>query len=613
MKKRTLRAKIGYWVDRMMSKGPISMSVLLFSVTSMLVAVIGIVAYFVSDDGGLIYQIWESLMFTLDAGNLAGVPTDNIPYLALMFLSTLCGLFLTSVLVGIVATGVEDKLSDLRKGTSVVQEDDHTVVIGFDNNIYTLLRELIEANATHKKACVVVLGEQSKEEMEDAIAAHIPDTRTTKIICRSGKLHEAAALRRCSLETCKSVMVNVHDDAETVKVILALTASLKDKQLRYPDLKYVAFVQNTQYMESAMIAGEGRARVFHIKSAIARIIANTCRQHGLSQVLTDLFGFSGDELYFETIPQLTGKTFKEALMCFSNAVVFGLYKEQQVTLNPPMDTVIDKDDQLILLEKHDKAYKFHDAFTADDTHIQTGASVAAQASNQLVVLGSNEELPMILKEYDQYVQPGSQVIVVDDDMGDITLGEYENLQVQICSEPVSRKLLQKLAREDARNMLLLNDDSLESEASDSQTLLRLILLRDIADKTDLHFSITTEMRSADNQRLASQARVDDFVIGSNFTSLLLAQLSENPQLQPLFRELLNEEGSELYMKPVSDYVALGQEVDFYTLTESAARKGEVFVGYRQLSAGNPNVISNPNKADRVVFGQADQVVVIAQA
>lgn len=612
MKKRTLRAKIGYWVDRMMSKGPISMSVLLFSVTSILVAVIGIVAYFVSDDGGLIYQIWESLMFTLDAGNLAGVPTDNIPYLALMFLSTLCGLFLTSVLVGIVATGVEDKLSDLRKGTSVVQEDDHTVIIGFDNNIYTLLRELIEANATHKKACVVVLGEQSKEEMEDAIAAHIPDTRTTKIICRSGKLHEAAALRRCSLETCKSVMVNVHDDAETVKVILALTASLKDKQLRHPDLKYVAFVQNTQYMESAMIAGEGRARVFHTKSAIARIIANTCRQHGLSQVLTDLFGFSGDELYFETIPQLTGKTFKEALMCFSNAVVFGLYKKQQVTLNPPMDTVICKDDQLILLEKHDKAYKFHDAFTADDTHIQTGASVAAQASNQLVVLGSNEELPMILKEYDQYVQPGSQVIVVDDDMGDITLGEYENLQVQICSEPVSRKLLQKLAREDARNMLLLNDDSLESEASDSQTLLRLILLRDIADKTDLHFSITTEMRSADNQRLASQARVDDFVIGSNFTSLLLAQLSENPQLQPLFRELLNEEGSELYMKPVSNYVALGQEVDFYTLTESAARKGEVFVGYRQLSVGNPNVISNPNKADRVVFGQADQVVVIAQ-
>lgn len=56
-------------------------------------------------------------MYTLDAGNLAGVPTDNTIYLMLMFLATLCGSFLTSILFGIIATGVEDKLSNLRKGS----------------------------------------------------------------------------------------------------------------------------------------------------------------------------------------------------------------------------------------------------------------------------------------------------------------------------------------------------------------------------------------------------------------------------------------------------------------------------------------------------------------
>ena len=56
-----------------------------------------------------------------------------------MFLAALCGLFITSVLIGVIATGVEDKLGNLRKGTSVVQEDNHTVIIGFDNNIYAII------------------------------------------------------------------------------------------------------------------------------------------------------------------------------------------------------------------------------------------------------------------------------------------------------------------------------------------------------------------------------------------------------------------------------------------------------------------------------------------
>ena len=162
MKKRSLRERISYWVDCMMSKGPIAMCVLLFAITFAIVVVIGVIASFMSDEGGILYQVWLSLMQTLDAGNLSGVSTDNIVYLALMFLATLCGLFLTSVLIGVIATGVEDKLSDLRKGTSVVQEDEHTIIVGFDNNIYAILQELIEANSNKKNACIVVLGEQAK-------------------------------------------------------------------------------------------------------------------------------------------------------------------------------------------------------------------------------------------------------------------------------------------------------------------------------------------------------------------------------------------------------------------------------------------------------------------
>ena len=119
------------------------------------------------------------------------------------------------------------------------------------------------------------------------------------------------------------------------------------------------------------------------------------------------------------------------------------------------------------------------------------------------------------------------------------------------------------------------------------------------------------MRSADNQRLASQARVDDFVIGSNFASLMMAQISENPNILPLINELLDESGSELYMKPAADYVAIGVPVDSYILTESAARKGEIYLGFRHIDETTNNVVVNPQKDMSIIFSENDQIVVIA--
>jgi len=609
--KRISRKKLQYRFDCLMSKGPIAMTALLGVLTLVIVVVLGVIAYCVSDDSSLGYQLWMSFNHTLDPGTLSGNVTDNVPYVVMMTLATLCGLFLTSILIGIITAGVESKLTDLRRGTSVVQETGHTTIIGFDNDIYTILKELIEANANRKDACIVVLGQQPKEEIEEAIAAHLPNTGTTRIICRSGQLHEAYSLERCNLEASRSVIINVDDDAETIKILLALSSYLKGKKPAYPQLRFVTAMDDSQFLEAAAIAGEGRARIIYAKDAIARIISNTCRQHGLSQVLTELFNFSGNELYFESIPALEGKTFREACLSFSNAIVFGLYSNGQSCLNPPMDTVIGNGDQLILLEDDDGAFTFRPG-PVEDAAICPQGHRSAQSNDHLVILGSNNKLPIILSEYDNYVRPGTQVVIVDDDLSVEPLGPFRNLTITLCREPVTRSLLMNLLDKKVNNILLMNDDSHDPETSDSQTLVRLILLRDISNKTGIHFSITTEMRSVDNQRLAAQARVDDFVIGSNFASLLVAQISENPELEPVIADLLDESGSELYMKPIADYVTTGIPVNGYTLAESAARKGEIFVGYRRKNVPNAPVMVNPCKDETITFGHDDQIVVIAE-
>ena len=170
MKKGKLRALISYWIDFFMSKGPLTIIILLFVVMMTAVCILGLVAFLVCRDTSFGKSVWDALMCTLDAGNLAGYAesTPDIVFVIMMFVATLCGLFVTSTLIGVIASGVEAKIDDLRKGTSVVQETGHTVIIGFDDNLFTLLTELIEANANQKSACIVVLGTQPKEDQTDA-------------------------------------------------------------------------------------------------------------------------------------------------------------------------------------------------------------------------------------------------------------------------------------------------------------------------------------------------------------------------------------------------------------------------------------------------------------
>jgi len=302
--KRISRKKLQYRFDCLMSKGPIAMTALLGVLTLVIVVVLGVIAYCVSDDSSLGYQLWMSFNHTLDPGTLSGNVTDNVPYVVMMTLATLCGLFLTSILIGIITAGVESKLTDLRRGTSVVQETGHTTIIGFDNDIYTILKELIEANANRKDACIVVLGQQPKEEIEEAIAAHLPNTGTTRIICRSGQLHEAYSLERCNLEASRSVIINVDDDAETIKILLALSSYLKGKKPAYPQLRFVTAMDDSQFLEAAAIAGG----ILSIKPVLAI-------EEGVIKILGKARGSKqGNNLLVQKINEAGGVDFEKPVL-----------------------------------------------------------------------------------------------------------------------------------------------------------------------------------------------------------------------------------------------------------------------------------------------------------
>jgi hypothetical protein len=155
------------------------------------------------------------------------------------------------------------------------------------------------------------------------------------------------------------------------------------------------------------------------------------------------------------------------------------------------------------------------------------------------------------------------------------------------------------------------------QEADSRTLITLLHLRNISEKMGIELSIVSEMMDIRNKELAEVTKADDFIVSNKLISAMLSQLSENRELKAVFDDLFDAKGSEIYLKPVSDYVQPGKEVNFYTVSASAARNNEVAIGYRICRYSHDikrtyGVVVNPDKSNKVTFEEKDKIIVIAE-
>ena len=209
-----------------------------------------------------------------------------------------------------------------------------------------------------------------------------------------------------------------------------------------------AMIRSPENLEAARIAGEGRAEVLYFQDALSRIIAHTCRQPGLSRVLTEFFDFGGDEFYFEHFPELAGKAFGDALNLFERSTVVALEHDGRVMLNPPMDTVIAPQDRIVHLAEDDGASRPSRQLPEVDLSAEAASSGPDDENDRLLVLGVNPFLPDILKELDCYAAGGAVIRVAGPEVPpQLTGGRFEHIEVRgVTCDIYQRDVLEDLVR-----------------------------------------------------------------------------------------------------------------------------------------------------------------------
>jgi len=632
MKNFTLLERIKYWFDNLMSKGPHMMILLLGFLSLIIILFSGLVIWYLqiapenSEPLGFIESIWQSLLRALDSGTMGG--DVGWPFRFISFLVTLGGIFVLSILIGVLGTSIEEKLNNLRKGKSFVIEKEHTLILGYSSKIFTIISELVIANENVKNPRIVILADKDKVEMEDEIKNKISDLKNTKIICRSGVPYDFSDLEIVNPQQSKSILILTPDEDEnadslTIKTILAITNNPNRRSSPY---HIVAEMKDISNYEVAKMVGKDEAEILFVDDIIAKIIVQTSRQSGLSIVYTELFDFDGVEIYIQSENKLIGKSYGEALSLYEDSSLIGVKQmDGSVKLNPEMDYIVREDDMVIVISEDDSTINISDKQknSFDENSILNVNNNQVNTEN-ILLLGWNSIASTIVTEIDKYVGPNSKIVVVS------SFEKYEEevnelrSNLQNCTldfqfnDTANRKVIEKLNITSFDSVqILCYKEEMDIQDADAATLITLLHIRKILDDESKDIKVVSQMLDAKNRALASITKADDFIVSDKLISLLMSQVSENKFLMKVFESLFEAEGSEIYLKPVTEYVSHGESVDFYTIIESARRKGHTAFGYRlehlaEDSTAAFGIQVNPNKSAKIQFNSNDKIIVLAE-
>ncbi|WP_106403392.1 CASTOR/POLLUX-related putative ion channel [Actinocorallia populi] len=617
------RARARYWFDNTMARGTPALIGWLGLASALLVLAVASLAVLIAprdaaEQGSWSGVVWRSLLRTLDPG-VMGDDEGTASYLALMLASTVGGIFIVSSLISVLTTGLNNRLTRLRKGRSRIVEHGHTVLLGWSDQVFTVLEELIEADHSGRRSCIAILADLDKGDMDEAIRIKIGRTGRIRIVCRRGNPLKVADLALVSPATARSVIVLApqtdEPDIDVIKVLLSLNAQ-PWRETRPP---IVAPVRTAANMPAALLAGGEHARIVDADDIAVRLIVQSHRQCGLSAVCAELLDFQGHELYLHPEPSLAGSTFADALHAFERGVPVGLWHpDGSLTLNPASRTVVGHDDELIMLAEDDELIGLADRRPHIAEEAISGLPVTLPEPGSTLILGWNPRAPKIIERLDGCARPGSQLLVAalrDDDPRE-RLPRLANTTVSFTRcDDTARTDLEALDVRSHHSVIVLADESHDPQRADARTLVTLLHLRDLAPYGDRPFSVIVELRDDANREIAQITQAEDLIVSDKLITQVMTQLSESPRLHQVFTALLHPEGPEIYLKPATGYLRPGAPATFATLLEAARRRGETALGYRRRSRFHEppgyGIVLNPDRRAPLTLTEDDLVIVLA--
>lgn len=558
-----------------------------------------------------------SLIFMPAGSRLEGTNIDR----SIAVLLWLGNLVFNSVAFAFVTAKLIEVFNRLKNARSIVIDSDHTLILGWSNRIFSLLRELNVAHSGQKKASVVILCGKDRANMLQEVTSRAGALPNLKLVFRSGDITNSEDLARVNSPSARSIIIlddASGSDAQVVAAVLAL------KTTGVQGVPIIAEIDDEAVGDS--LRASSKAQVIPVRSeqVIARVTAQASRQNGLAAVVLDLLDFAGAEIYFAKFEQLVGQKYLDALLSFETSSVVGLVSaDGKIKLNPSNGYLVQPGDQLILISEDDSSIDFSGIQKASPRN-QNLDFVEQPHPVSLLILGWSSMGLAMLKDLVKLLPVGSSLTVAAHpnkaDLAALKTWRSEEVQVNLVELENSVSDLRAVTSQKPFDEIIVLGyrENISVADSDAYTMLTMLHLSslNLKNRNSEPTRLVAEILDSRKAGLARSASEGDLVISDNLAALVLAQLSENPELAGVFDELFGASATSIQIKRIEKYADLNAPVSFADLVATAAERNESAFGYKfassESSDGSTGVRLNPSKMDMFVPAAGDSLIVVAE-
>lgn len=611
--------KLKYYFNSALSKTPYF--VLFLIITAFILGLLmAIIQYYIDASADIPFfdKWWESVTKILGLGSGATWAKRLIAFLFWAF-----GIAISGTVIGFIATGIKGLVEKLKKGKSPIISKNHILIIGWSDSIFAILKELSIANENVKNTVVVIFSSLKNEKMEDEIAAKINSKLNLKIITRSGDSSNPIELEIVNPKEAKTILVLSQDnlsDSQVIISILALASIIKNNAI-----PIIAQINDSIHIKNLESLKNINVVPVLSKNIITNVTAQTLRQKGIGAIILDLLDFDGDEIYFAEVAELINKPYSEALLSFEKSSAIGIVDAAGVScLNPANETIIKKGDKLILISEDDSTIFYKPQAASPNSIFSVPASKKSVSEKHILFIGWSEMGVEILNTLSTFLSSGSDVTVLYlpnfVEPGQLEKTDFNNINIQFKEINAHEFDLEKfIASGNYEEIMVLGyTHNITIPDADVLTLMEMLKLDSIKHtNANIKYRVLAQIYDSRKAKLASATETEELIISDNLSAILIAQLTENPALNPIFNDIFDADGAAINVYPIENYAEHGKEVKYVDIVNIGIKCNESVIGIRidnlEVNDHTEGVYLNPSKNKTFVPKKGDQVIVISMA